>query len=192
MRPGQSFPILLLVLLFPLTAFAGEKEKLDAGEILVETADVAGSDVPSITVTGVINVAPERVWAILEDCENYAGRLPRIDESREISRDGDIVICEVTVGLPFPMSDLSSQTRAVHTVGPPSWKREWTLIEGNYKINDGSWTLTTFNGDDSRTLAVYTVHAEPESRVPNRIRRRAQESSMPDIIETLRELTGAQ
>lgn len=177
-----------MLLLLPVTTFAGQND-LDRGEIRVETSEVAGSSVPRITVTGVIDASPAEVWAIVSDCNRYVGRMPRIEAAREVSRSGSTVICEVTVGLPFPMSDLTARTTATHTVGPPQWKREWTMIEGDYKTNDGSWILTPFQGDGNRTLAVYSVHAEPKSRVPNSIRRRAQENSMPGIIERLRELT---
>ena len=181
--------ILASILLFlPTTAFAGQSD-LDRGEIRVETTDVAGSSVPRIIVTGVIDAPPSAVWAIVSDCNRYVGRMPRIEAAREISRSGSTVLCEVTVGLPFPMSNLTARTTATHTTGPPQWKREWTMIEGDYKTNDGSWILTTFQGNPDRTLAIYSLHAEPNNRVPNSIRRRAQENSMPGIIERLRELT---
>jgi ribosome-associated toxin RatA of RatAB toxin-antitoxin module len=186
----RSLPLLFFFVLLGTTAQAGENARLDAGEILVSTQNVADSDVPRVTVKGVINATPERVWAIVSDCARYPGRMPRITAAREIERSGNTVVCEVTVGLPFPLSDLTSRTRATHTEGPPRWRRAWTMIEGDwdYKINDGSWTITEFQGDENRALAVYVVHAEPHTRVPQRMQRRAQESSMPGVIEALRDL----
>lgn len=188
MQKTMILTLFVALMILPASA-AADTRALDGGEIFVTTEDVAGSDVPRIEVRGVINAAPSAVWDIVSDCNGYVGRMPRITEAREVRRSGSTVICDVTVGLPFPMSDLQAVTRATHTVGPPEWRREWTMIEGTYRINDGSWVLTTFNGDSQRTLAVYTVHAEPNSRVPNSVRRRAQTSSMPGIIERLRELT---
>lgn len=179
---------LLFLCLAPLTVFANQ-ERLAGGEILVTTEDVSGSEVPRITVVGVVNAAPERIWAIVSDCNTYKQNLPRIDSARLLRREGSNYYCEVTVDLPFPMSNLTAQTRATHTVGPPEWKREWTLLSGDYQRNDGAWILRPFQGDSSRTLVTYIVHAEPNNRVPNAVRRRAQESSMPGVIERLRELT---
>ena len=184
-----TLPTVLILLFFSATAFASEEARLADGEILVTAQNVAGSDVPKAIVKGVINAPPQRVWDIVSNCDRYEGRLPRIRAAREIERSGNTVVCEVTVALPFPISDLTARTRATHTEGPREWRREWTLIEGDYQRNDGSWVLTPFQGDPNRTLAVYTVHAEPNSRVPQRLRNRAQESSLPDVIETLRNLT---
>lgn len=170
-------------------AFADEKGALANGEILVETTPVEGSDLPKVVVKGVIDAPPAKVWAIVSDCDVYEDKLPRIRSARVVEREDDAVVCEVTVALPFPISDLTATTRAKHVEGPPRWSREWKLVEGDYDVNDGSWVLEHFDGDDERTLATYSVHAVPHSSIPGWARRRAQRSSMPDIIERLREET---
>ncbi|TXD36223.1 hypothetical protein FRC98_13955 [Lujinxingia vulgaris] len=178
---------LLLTLTLAASLASANDEKLAAGEILVETQDVSGSDIPRMIVTGVIDASPADVWKIVSDCGNYSRTMPRIKESRMVSRDGDTVICETVVGLPFPLSDLRSTTTATHTEGPVEWRRQWTMIEGNYRFNEGYWSLKSFNGHNDRTLAVYSVYAAPEGSVPGWMRRRAQESSMPGVIEAVRE-----
>lgn len=187
MRILAPLLVIALALLIPASAFADANERLDGGEIIVVTSDVDGYDVPKVTVYGVINTSPERVWEIVSNCDGYVGIMPRIDKAREVSRSGSTVECDVTVGLPFPMNDLRALSTAKHTEGPPEWRREWEMVEGDYKVNSGSWRLRKFQGDDNRTLAIYSVHAVPNTRVPERIRNRAQERSMPGIIESLRE-----
>lgn len=167
-------------------ASAQDRAVLDRGEISVRTIDVAGFDVPKIIVQGVIEAAPSKVWEIIEDCNRYPQRMSRIKEAKELERRGSTVICEVTIGLPFPISDLKATTRSIHVIGPPTWSRTWTMIEGTYEKNDGSWVLTAFEGDPNRTLATYTIHAIPNTAVPAWARRRAQESSLPEVIERLR------
>ncbi|MFU8803497.1 MAG: type II toxin-antitoxin system RatA family toxin [Bradymonadaceae bacterium] len=178
--------VLLTVLLLPPPLYAQDKEALDRGEISVRTVDVAGSELPKVVVQGVIDASPAKVWELVSNCDNYVRRMPRIKAARIVERKGSTVICEVTVGLPFPISDLRATTRATHVVGPPTWSRTWTLIEGDYEKNDGSWVLTPFGDDGDRTLATYSVHAIPNTSVPAWARRRAQQSSMPEIIERLR------
>lgn len=185
MRHALGTAIFLTLILGASPAFA-DNEKLADGEVIVETTDVSGSDIPRMTVTGVIDAPPTEVWKIVSDCANYSETMPRIKESRQVSRSGSTVICETTVGLPFPLSDLRSTTTGIHTEGPVEWRRQWSMIEGNYRFNEGYWSLKTFNGDDNRTLAVYSVHAAPEGSVPGWMRRRAQESAMPDVIEAVR------
>lgn len=189
MRSTSLLLLAIAAIFIAPPAQADQQNRLASGEIIVTTEAAPNSSMPIVRVTGVIDAPPEAIWEIVSQCERYPGRMPRIKEGRELSRDGSTVVCEVVVGLPFPLKDLKATSRSVHTVGPPEWRREWTLIEGDYERNDGSWVLRRFNGDDQRTLAIYTVHAEPHSSIPAGLRRRAQESSMPEIIERLRELT---
>ena len=170
-------------------AGARDEDALAAGQILTTTTKVSGSSIPRVTIRGVVDAPPARIWAIVGDCDTYVARLPRIRASRVVERTDHGMICELTVALPFPLSDLTAKTRAVHVEGPPRWDRRWTLVKGDYEINDGSWVLEVFQGDPNRTLVTYSVHAVPHSAVPPWARRRAQESSMPGLIERLREET---
>ena len=113
----------------------------------------------------------------------------RIKSARELSRVGNVVTCTVTVDLPWPMSDLTAVTRAVHTVKDNFWQRRWKLVKGDYKVNSGSWTLRTFDGKLNRTYVEYRVHAEPKNWVPGWLRTRAQKSTLPDLIKKIRKLT---
>ncbi|MGH7896780.1 MAG: hypothetical protein ACREQQ_02445 [Candidatus Binatia bacterium] len=56
---------------------------------------------------------------------------------------------------------LQDQTDAVHTVVPgQSYQREWHHRGGDFKGNEGSWTLVPAAGGTA-TLATYTALAEP-------------------------------
>jgi ribosome-associated toxin RatA of RatAB toxin-antitoxin module len=177
----------LAVLASGSQAFAQDKAALDRGEISVRSFPVAGYDVPRVVVQAVIEAPPSKVWEIIEDCNRYTERMSRIKAAKELERRGSKVICDVTIGLPFPISDLRATTESIHVVGPPTWSRTWTMLEGNYEKNDGSWVLTAFEGNPNRTLAIYTIHAIPHSAVPAWARQRAQRTSLPEVIERLRE-----
>ncbi len=186
-KPHLPALFAIMVCLLAANVSAQSNDALSKGEIGVELVDCKGSEVPKVIVKGVIDAPPAKVWRIVSDCDNYSKRMPRIKASKQIEKKGDTVICEVTVGLPFPMSDLRATTTAKHVEGPTVWSRRWTLIEGDYEINNGSWEISAFDGDPNRSFAVYTVHAVPNTAVPAWMRRRAQESSMPDIIRRIRE-----
>ncbi|MFW6369401.1 MAG: SRPBCC family protein [Myxococcota bacterium] len=188
-RARAAAGVFITALLAFSAASADDEDALASGEILVHSESVPGSDLPKVVVRGVIDAPPAKVWTIVSDCDVFEERLPRIRSARVLEQTDRGPICEVIVALPFPLSDLRAKTRAVHIEGPPRWSRTWTLIEGDYEVNDGSWVLESFRGDPNRTLATYSVHAVPHSAVPAWARRRAQESSMPDIIERLRRET---
>jgi ribosome-associated toxin RatA of RatAB toxin-antitoxin module len=163
--------------------------RLHRGEVLVETAEVPGSNTPSVVVRGVVEATPERVWAIIDDTANYSKNLTGLKRSEEISRQGEVVRVRVTVGMPFPLKNLTSMTEGVHTVVPGErYSRVWKLLEGDYHHNAGSWTLVPFDGAAGRTFVIYKLHAEPKIRIPKKIQMLVQKKAAPEIIEKLRKV----
>ncbi len=179
--------VALFVLAAASHAVAQDRDSLSKGEIHVSTEDVKGSDVPSMKMTAVIDAPPKKVWELVSNCDKYESRMPNINEARELKREGNKVFCEVEVDLPFPLSNLTAVTEAVHKTSSKRWSRTWTLIRGDYSVNNGSWVLSPFDTEGKRTLIVYTVHADPDTFVPDWAREKAQKSSFPDLIERLRD-----
>lgn len=163
------------------------KSRLASGEIIVTTKPVAGSSVPWSRAMGVVDAPPDRVWSVIERCGDYEKTMIRTTKAEELSRKGNKVRCRVTIDMPFPLSDLTAVTDAIHTVIPgKKYKRAWSLVEGDYNKNEGSWTLLPFDADGQRTLVSYEVHAEPKIPVPDGIQRAAQKKTLPKLIENLR------
>ena len=161
-------------------------QRLDAGEILVTATEVPGRTNPRVHAVAVIQAPPERVWAIVQDCGNYSRTMPRVLDSSEVERDGGNVRCRQTIDMPFPFSDLPLETQSVHTVVPGvSYRREWKLREGEFEVNEGSWTLVPHAGGAS-TLATYDALMEPKVPLPAWIVNSAAKITLPSMIEGLR------
>jgi ribosome-associated toxin RatA of RatAB toxin-antitoxin module len=166
--------------------------RLGRGEVLVAEEVVAGAPTPRLVTRGVIEAPPERVWALLDRCDGYVRFMPRVAESRELSRTTDAegrdeVISQVTIDMPFPLRNLTAKTRAVHTVAPGErYERAWELVEGDYLRNSGSWVLVPFPGAPQRTLATYRLLVVPKTRLPKKIQSLAQSRTLPQVIEALR------
>ncbi len=173
------------------SAAESERARLDKGEIIIKQRAVKGSDMPQAIVKAVIDVAPAKVWAVLDRCDRYKHVMPRTKASKELSRKGNVIICKITIDMPFPFSDLTATTRAVHTARAGYWQRAWNLLEGDYKTNKGSWTLTPFDPAGRRTMVIYKVHAEPNISVPTWILKKASRSTLPDLIAALVKASGA-
>ena len=188
--PFQKLRLALMpVLLGAGVAHAGPADimaRLDAGEILCHTREARRSPV---VAKAVIDAPPERVWPLVADCGRYERTMERIKKARIVSREGSRVVCEVTVDMPFPYSDMTAVTAAIHTVRDGTWSRRWHLLSGDYVENSGSWTLRRFRGDPGRTLLVYRIWAKPRAWIPAWIRKRAQRSAVPRMIERLRRLS---
>lgn len=166
---------------------AQEKQKLARGEVLIHTEVVAGSSTPRLVVRALIDSAPEAVWPHIDQSSRYAEFMPRVKAASELSRDGDQVRTRMTVEMPFPLKNLTSTTRARHIVEPGvRYVRQWSLEEGDYVLNEGSWTMVPFDGDPKRTYVEYRVHVIPKIPIPGSLRAAAQEKAMPKLIEALR------
>jgi ribosome-associated toxin RatA of RatAB toxin-antitoxin module len=166
------------------------RDQLDRGQVLVDVEPVSGFSMPRTVVYAVVEAPPERVWRLIDAVADYARTMSGVKEAMELSRQptehGERVRARVTVKLPFPLKDLSSINEALHTVVPgQSYCREWQLVEGDYAVNSGSWKLTPFAGDASRTLVVYTLLAEPNIPIPKAIQGLAQKKALPKLSHPL-------
>jgi len=166
-------------------ARADDASDLDAGKIFVSAVPVAGSTEPQRTVRAVVESPPAAVWKVISDCGHYRERMPHIAASAELSRVGKIVTCQITVAMPFPVSNLTAITEAVHEDRPDGMSRTWHLISGDYDYNDGSWTIEPYRGG-AASLVTYKLHVKPKTAVPGFIRNMAQEKALPDLIVRLR------
>jgi ribosome-associated toxin RatA of RatAB toxin-antitoxin module len=181
--------LVLLAVLLPAPAAGADawQRALDRGEILVYTQQRANG-APEVVVKAVVEAAPRQVWQLVSDCGRYPRTMLRIKAARELRRRGAEVVCRVTVDMPFPYADLTATTRAIHRRSGPRFSRRWELLDGDYRVNRGSWVLGPFGGDPRRTLVVYRVQAVPKAWIPEWIRRKAQSRSLPEMIRRIRSL----
>lgn len=163
-----------------------EKKRLEKGDVLVAVEKAEGSGVPIATVRALIDAAPEKVWPLIDRCDDYVGVMPRITKAEELDRKGQIVRCSIRFSPPWPLSDMTSITVAQHHVGPPAWSRTWDMESGDYNRNSGHWLLHAYEGDSKRTLVEYRLHSEPKVAVPGFLQEMGVKSALPDVIHQLR------
>lgn len=185
-------PIALAALLIPASASTLSDQALSSGKVDIRFVEKRGYDTPEARIEAVIDAPPETVWKVIGDCAGYSKTMPRIASSKllKVKKMSDTKsqhFCELVVDLPMPFSDLKATTKAIHTEGPSEWSRRWSLVKGDYTVNNGSWVLTPFDEKGTRTRAKYRLHAEPTTSIPQWVRTRAQESSFPKLIVRLRE-----
>ena len=164
--------------------------RADAEGIKMWSEKVTGSEIPFTVVEAVIEAPSSSVWAVVSHCADFSKTMPRIVASKELTRTGDensafTTTCEVTADLPFPLADLTSINKAVHSVEPNvKYTRRWTLVSGDYDINEGSWTLVAL--DPKKTKATYRLRAKPKLPLPDSFIATAQAQTMPDVMKKLR------
>jgi ribosome-associated toxin RatA of RatAB toxin-antitoxin module len=166
-------------------AAADEASDLDGGKILVTSVPVAGSSEPEHLVRAVVESPPAKVWKVVSDCAHYKDRMPHVAASAELSRVGHTVTCQVTIAMPFPLSNLTAVTEAIHDEHPDGMTRTWKLVRGDYDYNDGSWKVEAYRGGTA-SLVTYRVHVKPNTAVPAFVRNLAQEKALPDLLARIR------
>jgi len=162
-------------------------ERLGRGEVLVSTEPVSGWKTPRLLMSAVVDAPLSAVWAVMSETREFARFMPRVKRAEDLSRDGARRRVRTVVHMPFPVPNLTAITRVTHTEEPGvRCVREWTLESGDYRINDGSWTLLPFDGDAERTLALYRIHIEPKMPIPKSIQAAIQERAMPGLVDAIR------
>lgn len=183
-RPAAALAVLFLAA--APRAVAADPALPGKGEVEVKSYAVAGSDAPKIVVRAVMDLPPKKIWQIVSDCAHYKDRMPRVAASEQLKVAGNVHTCKVTIAMPFPLSNLTAITEAVHDENDQGMSRRWKLVSGDYKVNEGSWEVKALDKAGTSSLVVYTVHAEPTTAVPAFIRESAQKKALPDMIERVR------
>src|SRR5271170_3570985 len=164
-------PALLIAaaLALPHTA-AGDDALPPKGQVEVKSYAVPGSSTPRVVARAVVDLPARKIWQIVSDCAHYKDHLPRVAASELLKKEGNAYTCKVTIAMPFPLSNLTGVTEAVHEESEAGMTRRWRLVSGDYKVNDGSWEVRPLDKSGASSLVVYTVHAEPNTSVPDWIR----------------------
>jgi Polyketide cyclase / dehydrase and lipid transport len=163
------------------------KAKLDKNEVVIKELKPSDGKGVAFEAMGVIDAPTTEVWPVLRDCSQFSKFMPRIKSSAIKIENGE-PICHVELELPWPMTNLWSDTQSVYTEDNPRghYSRVWVLLRGTYKRNDGSWTVVPWGADGKKTLVVYWVDSDPKMIIPDPIMRGAQTGALPDVFKAIR------
>lgn len=166
----------------------GARERLRAGEIIVAEQPSADGRGIAMHACGAIDAPPRVVWAVLRDCDQFDEFMPRVARSELTRREGNVVWCDETIDMPFPLGDMQSLTRVVESpLSDGGFERRWQLVRGSYRRLDGAWTVRPFDPPASRSLVLYELDMEADTLIPNFLIRYAQSVAAPDVFNAVRE-----
>ena len=166
---------------------AEHRARLDAGGVVVVPKTPTGDSGVAALGYGVVDAPVNRVWPVVRDCQHFHKFMPRTAQSEVRDRKGNAMKCYFKLDMPFPFSDMWSlvNTHFKETAGG-GFIRHWSLIEGTYSRNDGSWAAYPWGADQTKTLLVYTIDVNPKVAVPDFIIRKAQTGTLPDVFDAIR------
>lgn len=171
----------------PVPQDAAEHDRLEHGALIVRVRDSATGSGIAVLAAGVVDAPPARVWPVLRDCQRYEEFLPRVEHSARRVEDGR-TICVADIDLPFPLRDIHSETRVENVELPDGmgYERRWVLWRGNYRHNEGTWTLHPWGAAAARTLAVYRVDVDIGRFVPDFLQRLVQRRTAAELFGAVR------
>lgn len=132
------------------------------------------------THTVVIDCTRSDFYSVITDYEKYPEFLEDMSEVRVVSRDGDTVDVHFTLNL---VKELKYVLRLVES--PTRDGLDWTLVEGPFKRNSGTWTLTDAEG--GKTHAGYTIEVSVGVFLPGTLVNRLVGQTLPATLKAFKE-----
>ena len=164
--------------------------------IRVWRRDVAGSPAPEFRAEMIVNQPADRVWRVVSTVEEYGDFMPYILEIRVVDQEGTDTKY-VYFRLDPPLVDQRDYTMKTTFTPQPDkgmWLRTWTLANDRgppvpedvvrLELNDGSWRLEKLGSRS--TLVTYWVHTHPGGSIPDWIAKKANNTSIPNVMRAVR------
>ena len=122
-----------------------------------------------------MSCSPQQLLSVITDFGSYPQFLPEIVETRIVSEaDG---VWEVA----FALKIVRKLDYTLRLVQPDPMRVEWSLVEGVFRVNSGSWSLESLD-DGTRTRATYEVETQVGMYVPRALMNTLVSRSLPDML----------
>ena len=192
---GLSCVVLLAVLAAPGAEAPPWRLVNDGDGIKVWTREVPGSAIREIKAETTAEVPPPRVWAVLDDVDNYPVFMPYVLEARNLAsfEDGHY---EYQLIDPPLVSRREYTLKVSYHVDRQAgtYERRWSPAndrgppakEGviRVEVNRGSWRLEPVEG--GRTRIRYYLYTDPGGAIPDWIANKANTTSVSDLLTAVR------
>lgn len=164
-----------------------DTKRLEKGDVVTRNFEPKDKKGVGALAIGVIDAPTTEVWPVVRDCQHFKHFMPRTKDSALKQHPEKGTLCHVELDMPFPLTNLWSDTSSVVREEPAGhYLRAWTLVDGTYHRNDGSWTLLPWGDGGAKTLLVYTIDSDPKMLVPDGLIRSAQTGSLPEVVKQVR------
>jgi len=147
-----------------------------AGGAVAVVVAVVGADVPSLSRQIEVDVTPGQMMATIVDFSSYPSFLPETQQTEVVLRESAAWEVRFTVRV------IRSLQYTLRLEQDGDRTLRWSLVEGVFASNDGSWTLEPLDGG-TRTRATYGIDVQVGMYVPGNIIRSLVETALPRTLE---------
>jgi len=191
-RSGRSYLIVAgLVCTLALTATLAQppefewidEDSLQRGEILTDFGDARRFQ-GRIRAAVLVNAAPEKIWAILSDCESAPEYLDSVEscELVETLDDGQAQVFRQRAKLRWFMPSFEHEFRLDYE---PYDRMRVTRVSGPFEQLDGVWWLVP--EASGQTRVVYRLDIEPGPLIPRFLLSRPLRHDILNAMRAVRE-----
>ena len=128
---------------------------------------------PVASHSAVIAASADKVMAVITDFESYPDFLPEMESAEVVMHEGNTwevrFVIKIIRRLAYTLR--LEQTSPTHL--------GWTLVEGAFRMNTGSWTLAA---EGEGTRADYRIDLQIGHFVPRNIVRSLVERTLPETV----------
>ena len=133
---------------------------------------------PAAVQTIDVGVAPAALMAVLVDFEHYPDFLDDIVATRILRRHGDV--WEVA----FEIEVIRTLRYTLRLERHGDERLSWSLVEGLFHQNDGSWTLEP---TEAGTRATYRIDLKTGMFVPGSLLTSLVGTNLPDMLQRFKD-----
>ena len=135
---------------------------------------------------------PATMIDLLTNYEDMPRYIFGLERAELLDLDGDTAVVRFTMNLPFPIGRVVwMNTLTTRHVGD-SWSIDWTLVDGDLRVNEGRLILAEHGRHPFGTYARYLVRVESKSVLPSKAERLATRWLLPKIVGKLRRVVERQ
>jgi ribosome-associated toxin RatA of RatAB toxin-antitoxin module len=122
-----------------------------------------------------IDVAPDRVMALICDFASYPRFLPQMHEATVLRAEPDCWVVRFGVVVVRRLE----YTLRLHKTSP--LQLSWSLVEGAFRSNDGGWVLEPLD-EGRRTRATYCIDLDVGMFIPKSVLNTIVGNSLPATL----------
>ncbi len=121
-----------------------------------------------------VDATPADLYSVITGYADYAEFLPEIESATVLFRDDD------TARVRFVLNFVKRIAYTLALVEEPPLAVRWTLVEGDLRVNTGSWSLEPMG---TGVRATYKVEVEVGMFVPGAIQSRLVGETLPAALQ---------
>lgn len=183
-RIARLSMLLSAALALGVAAARGEGEDVEArlarGEVVVSGSVDESAETGRGEAIALIDAPPARLLRVVSDFEAYPDFMPYVLECGVVGKEGEDPLVRTKVRVLLLTLAYTLRMHADADAGTLAW----SLVEGDFRVNRGSWRFEP--AGEGRSRVTYEVEVAPNVRVPKAVLRQLSQAGLEGVMKAVR------